>query len=66
MIQVDTSNARKTEGFMNKIARFRRFVRIGGVAAIFSLSLAACNLTTAPPFPESDTEEKENKDPNDG
>jgi len=51
---------------MDKIAFFRRFVRVAGLAAFLSLAVSACELTTAPPFPDTDPEEQEDKDPNDG
>jgi hypothetical protein len=53
---------------MDKIAFFRRFVRVAGLAAFLSLGVAACELSTAPPFPDADPDpqEQEDKDPQDG
>lgn len=42
---------------MSKIARARRFVRFGGLAAAFSIVLAACELSTAPRMPEEEPDD---------
>jgi hypothetical protein len=51
---------------MYKIALARRFVRYGGLAAVLSLLMAACELSTAPRIPGQDEEEEEQEDPNQG
>jgi hypothetical protein len=51
---------------MNNIALALRFVRFAGLAALLSIFISACDLTTAPRFPGPDEEEKEELDPEGG